>query len=598
MMKKKIVIALVILVAFSCVEDYNLDTTAPEITIIGDNPQTITLPATYTELGATALDDTDGDISDNIEITSTVDIDVPGSYEVTYSVSDAAENTTSVIREVIIVGEPDATAPEITIIGENPLTIDQYSEYIEQGAVALDDTDGNITDNIVITGEVDVNVPGSYEVTYTVPDEAGSSASIIREVIVEDTTAPEITIIGDNPLTIKQYSEYTELGATAFDNTDGDISDRIEITSTVALNVAGSYEVTYSVSDAAGNATSIIREVIVEDTTAPEITILGDNPLTITLRAYTELGATAFDDTDGDISDRIEITSTVVLNVPGSYEVTYSVSDAAGNSTSSAREVIVPAPVYLDANGITVKASDGAIVGDVGTINGKTYRIVDLETLKTMIANNEDVTGVCTTKITDMYRLCEDNDTFNQDIGSWDVSNVIDMKYMFVDTAAFNQDISSWNVSNVTDMRGMFGAESGDFNQPIGNWDVSNVTDMGEMFSQYFNQDISRWNVSNVEDMSFMFFNADNFNQNIGSWKVSKVTAMRYMFDSAYAFNQNISSWDVSNVTNMERMFNDAYAFNRDLSSWVVTDVTDCSDFSSGATLWTLAKPSFTNCTP
>ncbi|MEP3383426.1 MAG: immunoglobulin-like domain-containing protein [Flavobacteriaceae bacterium] len=356
MMKKKIVIALVILVAFSCAEDYNPpvpDTTAPEITIIGDNPQTITLPATYTELGATALDDIDGDISDNIEITGTANFLVPGMYQVTYSVSDAAGNATSAIREVTIVelatpDNPDTTAPEIAIIGSNPLTITVSNEYTELGAVAFDNTDGNITDSIEITSTVNVNVPGTYEVTYTVLDAAENATSVTREVTIlaePDTTAPEITIVGDNPLTIVQPNGYTELGATALDDTDGDITDNIEITGEVNVNVPETYEVTYTVLDAAGNATSAIREVIIQpepDTTAPEITIVGDNPLTIKQYSeYTELGATALDDTDGDISNGIVITSTVNVDILGSYVVSYSVSDVAGNSTSVTREVIV-----------------------------------------------------------------------------------------------------------------------------------------------------------------------------------------------------------------------------------------------------------------
>ncbi len=445
-----------------------------------------------------------------------------------------------------------------------------------------------------------------------------------------DTTTPEITILGDNPLTITLPTVYTELGATALDDTDGDISDRIEITSTADFLVSGSYEVIYSVSDAAENYVSITREVIIvaePDTTTPEITILGDNPLTITLpTAYTELGATALDDIDGDISDRIEITSTADFLVPGSYEVIYSVSDAAGNYVSIAREVIVEErnPVYLDANGITVKANDWAEVGDVGTIGNVTYTIVNRSMLDDMLvanANNEDVAHVCTTKITDMSFVFQGNTTFNQDIGSWDVSNVTNMDSMFNRANAFNQDIGSWDVSNVTNMDSMFNrAES--FNQDIENWDVSNVTNMERMFSiaYAFDKPIGKWNVGKVENMKTMFGQAESFNQDIGNWDVSNVTDMERMFSgSAFnqdirlwvvsnvtnmrrmfsdsIFNQNIGNWDVSNVTNMERMFDTAEVFNQDLSNWNVINVTDCYRFSYNTTSWTSLQPNLINCT-
>jgi surface protein len=94
--------------------------------------------------------------------------------------------------------------------------------------------------------------------------------------------------------------------------------------------------------------------------------------------------------------------------------------------------------------------------------------------------------------------------------------------------------------------------EANTFNQNIGGWDVSNVTNMSQMFYSdvAFNQNISGWDVSSVTNMREMFYSAVNFNQNIGGWDVSSVTDMEGMFNAASDFNQNIGSWDISNVTN------------------------------------------------
>ena len=63
------------------------------ITLEGANPQSIELGTDYSELGATATDNTDGDITNNIVIdASNVDVDTVGDYTVTYNVSDAAGN--------------------------------------------------------------------------------------------------------------------------------------------------------------------------------------------------------------------------------------------------------------------------------------------------------------------------------------------------------------------------------------------------------------------------------------------------------------------------------------------------------------------------
>ena len=230
-------------------------------------------------------------------------------------------------------------------------------------------------------------------------------------------------------------------------------------------------------------------------------------------------------------------------------------------------------PIYLDENGVTVKAYEWSQVGQTGIIDGVVYTIVDETMLREMVENGEDVTRVCTSKITDMSALF--HSSFNSDIGSWDVSNVRNMSRMFAGVpmgpiSLFNQDIGLWDVSNVTDMSSMF-------------------------FGSVFNRDISAWDVGNVTNMSNMFVFSE-FNQPIGDWDVSSVTNMSSMFPVS-SFNQPIGNWDVSNVTDMSLMFTQS-KFNQDLSGWDVENVTRCNDFSTITPQWVLPKPNFTNCDP
>ena len=253
--------------------------------------------------------------------------------------------------------------------------------------------------------------------------------------------------------------------------------------------------------------------------------------------------------------------------------------------------------IYLDANGVTIKASANAVIGESYELDGVSYKVVDLATLKAMISDNEDVTKVVTSFITQMNYLISYK-LFNQDIGSWDVSNVTTMQGMFWDVAIFNHDIGNWDVSNVTNMQTLFG-QAAAFNQDISSWDVSKVTTMENMFwsSGKFDQDLSSWNVANVTNMKQMFFNASLFNQDISSWDVSMVITMESMFFNAFLFNQDISSWDVSKVSIMKQMFYVSSAFNQDLSSWDVSSVLLCNTFSGSTPAWTEPKPNFTNCT-
>jgi len=259
--------------------------------------------------------------------------------------------------------------------------------------------------------------------------------------------------------------------------------------------------------------------------------------------------------------------------------LTNNLGDFYGDEVSFSTNDIPCDVVYLDENGVTIKACPDANVGDVGTVNGIEYTVVDRAMLDQMIENEEDVTKVCTSKITNMEALLYTGSqalpsTFNQDIGSWDVSNVTNMKWMFTWCGDFNQNISHWDVGSVTNMYGLFiGAMS--FNQPIG-----------------------EWNMSSVEEIKAMFNVSHSFNQPIGNWDLSNVSDMTYLFSAASSFNQDISTWDVSNVSGMFSMFFGAISFNQDLSNWSVGNVTGCGSFSNNTPQWTLPQPNFTNCIP
>ena len=78
----------------------------------------------------------------------------------------------------------DGEAPVITLNGDNPMIVKQGDPYVEPGATAVDNFDGDVSDNIEISGDVDTSTIGTYTVTYTVSDSAGNTATAERTVNV------------------------------------------------------------------------------------------------------------------------------------------------------------------------------------------------------------------------------------------------------------------------------------------------------------------------------------------------------------------------------------------------------------------------------
>jgi hypothetical protein len=258
---------------------------------------------------------------------------------------------------------PVNQAPVITVVGENPLTIVQNTVFTDPGATAFDLEDGTITP--VATGTVNSSVIGSYVITYTATDSKGATATPKTRTVnvvpqgggctsncTATNTAPVITVIGLNPLTIVQNTVFTDPGATAFDLEDGTITP--VATGTVNSSVIGSYVITYTATDSKGaTATPKTRtvNVVPVGTTInqkPEITLLGDVVMQLVVgTAFTDPSATVADAEDGNITNKLVATGTVDVNTIGSYTITYNATDSQSLAADTKTRIVnvVAAPV-------------------------------------------------------------------------------------------------------------------------------------------------------------------------------------------------------------------------------------------------------------
>ena len=230
-------------------------------------------------------------------------------------------------------------------------------------------------------------------------------------------------------------------------------------------------------------------------------------------------------------------------------------------------------PIYFDQNGVTVKASVDAIVGETYELEGKIYRVVNNDMLRSMANVDVDFSTVVTTYVTDMSYLFYKRENFDADLSSWDTSSVQTMSKMFMKAESFSGDLSSWDVSSVTDFGDMFHGTRR-FNSDLSSWNVSSAVLLNGMFhDSYFNQNINTWDVSNVTNFSGMFDDTPYYNQPLNNWDMSSAENLGGMFAEAVSFNQDISMWDTSSVRYMTNMFRNAKQFTYDLSKWDVSNV-------------------------
>ena len=162
------------------------------------------------------------------------------------------------------------------------------------------------------------------------------------QAVKPDEANPELELFGGAGITREAGQAWAEPGAAGHDARDGNLTASISITGTVDMNTTGTYVLTYSVADAAGNEVNASRTVTVVDTTNPVLTLLGDaNMSQAKNSAWVDPGATASDSLDGNLTSSITITGTVDVNTTGVYTLTYSISDGASNEANATRTVHV-----------------------------------------------------------------------------------------------------------------------------------------------------------------------------------------------------------------------------------------------------------------
>ena len=313
--------------------------------------------------GATATDNVDGALSVSNDGLPVFPL---GPTTVTFSAIDEAGNIGTDSATVTVT---DQTAPVLTVPADETVpatdangtaaTDPAIVAWVES-AVATDNVDSSVT----ITNDAPAVLPlGATVVTFTVTDAAGNTSTATATATIADITAPVINapvtlvVLGESDGVAADTQEIVDMIAavTATDNVDGAIAT---VTNDAPTDVFpfGETTVTFTATDAAGNVGTAQTIVNVSlDIVDPELTIPAsisinvDMPGDVVASSNSAIvaffaGATATDNKDGDL------TSSITNDAPTEYAigdtvVTFSVSDAAGNTVTGSATITV---VVLD----------------------------------------------------------------------------------------------------------------------------------------------------------------------------------------------------------------------------------------------------------
>ena len=318
--------------------------TIPVITLTGDASISLLLGATYIDAGATASDNADGDITNNITTVNPVNINALGTYTITYNVSDAAGNiATQVTRTVVVSVNEDYC---------------EISEDFESFPLAGWTVFNSNTASNNITQSDSWSNDGAYSLRFSSKDLATDNAYdqyLLSPVITTSDVQRALSFFYSS----SDGAELFKVGwSTTGNNLDTDFTWSDEIIGIVEGSDGNEFN-EYSKTDLpAGtkyiaihyysnhqNYLYIDRLCLLSVTNSGSynsgITLLGAENISLGLgTTYIDAGAIAFDEDGVDITANIVTVNPVDKDLDGVYTITYNVIDALGNAATEVKRTV------------------------------------------------------------------------------------------------------------------------------------------------------------------------------------------------------------------------------------------------------------------
>lgn len=310
-----------------------------------------------------------------------VDFAKPGTYPVVFTVIDSAGNTANAETTFVVA---DTIAPKLVLgtesvkftDGDPKLAAEDAAAWISLFAATATDSGLGMptTGTLGITvdaSRVDYTTAGEYPVVFTATDNAGHAVSATATYVVAFAGAPKVAFdadtvryeMGEAPLASTAADWKALFGATATSASGTTVKSLAVDASSVDYAKPGTYQVLFTVTDSFDNQGRYFATVIVEDTTAPALSLTtdamkfvrGDAKVTDAAGWIALFGATATDagtglSASGNAGITVDATD-VDYDRAGPYEVVFTATDQAGNiskKVTAEYEVRFAGPVVVE----------------------------------------------------------------------------------------------------------------------------------------------------------------------------------------------------------------------------------------------------------
>lgn len=307
--------------------------------------------------------------------------------------------------------------PFFKLKGKREITLEVNNEYKENGYL----TNAKVLE---VSNNINTSKLGTYTVLYKYK-KYNKIKETIRVVNIVDKTPPELDLIGN--LEINNCSKsYQEEGYAAFDNYDGDLTQKVE-------KEIKDGKIIYKVKDSSNNITTKERIFSNIDKEDPIIKLKGSSVNLKINNKYVEQGYTVTDNCDDDLTSKVEITNNININKEGTYEVIYKVKDKSGNESKEVRKVTVYTPKKCFSSVSNGKPGVIYLTFDDGPSTKNTARLLDI-----LKEENVKATFFLTDKTNTDYlikRMYDEGHT----IGLHTASH--NYKYIYSSTTNFIKDI-------------------------------------------------------------------------------------------------------------------------------------------------------------